>query len=427
MLACILIFTGLATTGSSGSDCSDNSYALSHPEVCGAAIEGCEDNNYALNHPLECAKPAAGCNDNNYALTHPSECGKKVGCEDNDYALSHPLECGKQVPQVCTPGSRRWGSLPETLSPSLCRSDWTAIADCNQYGQWVFIDCVSPSEDTCTPSMSCSVLGCGKSDSCDNFCGSCPAPAVVDNLPTATINVPSSAAPTSQLSLAVIGTDDKDVAQLLLYDGSSNLLETFDCTGIQTSCSKTFTRTAPAAPSTFYTFKARSKDNAGQVSSAFASGTGTTTAALAVPPVVPPAVPPATPPVVRPLAPELALPKPLQVVAIKFPLQPLFLRALNFPDSDCVRPGESALLAVKVQNTAKTALKDVKFAAAIPELGIRTSDGPVTLKANGKLTRLLRLNIPEDAEKGTYYLRFSISNNKFSRAVHRTFVVESSC
>lgn len=436
MLACILVFAGLATIGSSGSDCSDNSYALSHPEVCGAAVEGCEDNNYALTHPLECGSPVAGCDDNNYALTHPLECGKaavgcddnnyalthplecgkKVGCEDNDYALTHPLECGKQVPQVCTPGSRRWGSLPETLSPSLCRSDWTAITDCNQYGQWVFIDCVSPYEDTCTPSpsTSCSVLGCGNYDSCGSFCGSCPPPAVVDNAPTAAINVPASAAPNSQLNIVVTGNDDKDVAQLLLFDSSNVQIGTpFDCTGVQTSCSRTFTVAAPSTHSASYTFKARSKDNAGQLS-VLVSGSGETTAAPS---------PPSAPPPVTVVTQLIQQPG----VSLRFPLQPLFMRSVSFQDSDCIRPGESALLAVKVRNTGKSALKGVSFAATVPEIGVRARSGPHTITATDKLTRFLRLDIPDDAEEGSYYLRLSVTNNRFSKVVHRAFTVGRSC
>ncbi len=301
-----------------------------------------------------------------------------------------------------------------------CREDAAPIS--SNLGRKIAF-CVSPPIIiACVPDRSCSSLGCGAFDSCGNFCGSCPTLAVVDNLPTATINVLSSAAPASQLSILVTGTDDNDVAQLLLYDSSNNQIDSFDCTSIQTSCSKTFTRTAPATFSTAYTFKARSKDSASQLSG-FVSGSGITTAAPVIPPVVPPLTPPVTPPAV-----EVAeMPKPLQVVTVKFPLQPLFMRALNFPDTDCVRPGESALLAVKVQNTAKAALKDISFAATVPELGVRVSKGPIKLKANGKLTQLLRLDIPDDAEKGEYYLRFTITNNKFKRTLYRTFAVDSSC
>ncbi|MBI2549599.1 hypothetical protein HYV83_00270 [Candidatus Woesearchaeota archaeon] len=330
-----------------------------------------------------------------------------------------------------------------------CSKEWVTLDTCAYGCRKIWADsglpvgCEPAPDEGCTPVVSCVSLGCGKTDSCGNFCGSCPAPAVVDNAPTATINVPASAAPGSQLSILVTGNDDKDVSQLLLFDSSNVQIGTpFDCAGILTSCSHAFTVTAPSAFSTAYTFKARSKDSANQLSG-FVSGTGTTTAAPAVPPVVPPPVvppvvpppitpppvtpPPVTPPITPPAAEVAEMPKPLQVIAVKFPLQPLFMRALNFPDTDCVRPGESALLAVKVQNTAKAALKDISFAATVPELGVRISKGPVKLKANGKLTQLLRLNIPEDAEEGTYYMRFSISNNKFSRTVHRTFVVDSSC
>ena len=140
---------------------------------------------------------------------------------------------------------------------------------------------------------------------------------------------------------------------------------------------------------------------------------------------VPPVVPPVTPPVVSP--PAVAAPKPLADVLVKFPFQPLFLRSVSFPDSDCVRPGETAVLAVKTQNQGRAALKDVSFAVLVPELGIRSSSGPFRLASGDKTTRLLRIDVPEDAVEDVHMLRLSITSNKLKRSVHRPFVVSGSC
>ncbi|MBI2142779.1 hypothetical protein HYU20_00340 [Candidatus Woesearchaeota archaeon] len=297
-----------------------------------------------------------------------------------------------------------------------CSGQWVTLDTCAYGCQQVWasptlpVSCNSP-PDGCAPAVSCATLGCGNTDSCGTFCGSCPPPAVVDNAPTATINVPSSASPGSQLSILVTGNDDKDVSQLLLYDGSNNLLATFDCAGVQTSCSHTFTRTAPATFSTSYTFKSRSKDSANQLSDFF-SGTGTTTAAPAPPPVS--------------ISAQL-ISQPSARLLVRFPLQPLFLRSVSFPDSDCVRPGESALLAVKVQNSGRSTLKDVSFTATVPELGIRARTGPHSITRTDRSAKFMQLDVPADAEEGSYFLRLSVTNNKFARVVHRAFTVDSGC
>lgn len=125
-------------------------------------------------------------------------------------------------------------------------------------------------------------------------------------------------------------------------------------------------------------------------------------------------------------APVLAAANPLQSVSVQFPGS-LFLRSAGFPDDDCIRPGESAIMAVKVRNEGRSSIRDLKFTASVPELGIWASDGPITLKTDKKPTRLLNIDVPADTLNGEYYVGLTITNNKFSRTVYRTFVVSSSC
>ena len=444
---------------------------------------GCDSPEYALTHDEECGEDIV-------VEPEPEPAPVVVGCDNPEYALTHDEECGQEIivtpalPDLTAGAIKIFRGSTEVSASDIVEGDnvkftslisnirpfaasafivnltiggsvvatenyasglagnsskesaffWTAVAgtptvkviadslekveetdEANNIATITVTVKVSP-PPACVPSVSCSQLGCGTYDSCGNFCGSCPpapaAPVAVDNPPTATINVPASAGPGSQLRIVVNGDDDNDVAQLLLFDSGNNQLASFNCAGVQTSCSNPFAVTAPSTPGTTYTFRAKSKDSANQFS-AFASATGTTTFASAVPVLLPPS----------PLEPA----KPLQEITIKFPLQPLFIRSISFTDSDCVRPGESALLAVKVQNTGRTALKDVKFTVTVPELGIYASEGPVQLKTTDKSTRFFMLEVPEDAEEGTYYLRFAISNNKFNRVVHRTIAVDSSC
>ena len=118
---------------------------------------------------------------------------------------------------------------------------------------------------------------------------------------------------------------------------------------------------------------------------------------------------------------------PLHSIGLKFPLQSLFLRSVLFTDSDCVRPGESAFLAIKVRNTGTTTLKDVSFTATVPELGVYSRTGPVSITTTDRQTRFLRLDVPGDADEGIYYLGLTVTNTKFSRSTYRSFTVDSSC
>ncbi len=85
------------------------------------------------------------------------------------------------------------------------------------------------------------------------------------------------------------------------------------------------------------------------------------------------------------------------------------------------------MLAVKVRNTGKATLKDVSFTATVPEIGVRARSGPVAITTSDKLTRFLRLDVPNDAREGTYYLGVTVTNTKFSRTVYRVFTVDSGC
>lgn len=452
LLAVLLPFSGPQALG----DCSDLSYAELNPEVC--AANDCSDAIYAELNPEVCgitdkvptvaitvtqnaapgsamkvsvsgsddvdvdrlilydgsgaqvdsfACPSGAQKDckNDFTVTAPSTYSTsysyKAKSKDSAGQLSDfAVASGVTTPApVCAPGSERWGATPESMPLSTCPSGWTTHARCSDAGQWVLVECIQPTEEPSVP------------------------PVPLDASPSVSITVPPSAAPGAALAITVTATDDSDVAQLLLFSSADVQIASFDCLGVQTVCSNVFAAAAPATPATAYTFKAKGKDNAGKVS-AVAVGSGVTTAAPVAPPVVPPVIPPVVPPVAPPVS---AAPVPLDVVSVSFPLQPLFMRSVGFADSDCVKPGESAILAVKVQNKGREALKDVRFTASVPELGIYASDGPVKLTAKDKSTRFLQVDVPEDAENGAYMLRFTVSNNKFKRSVHRDFVVGSNC
>lgn len=250
----------------------------------------------------------------------------------------------------------------------------------------------------------------------------------VDDIPSAAVYVPSSATPGSQIQVLVTATDDKAVSQLLLFNEADVLTDVVECLGAQAACSQAFTKAAPSAFGASYVFRARAKDSAGQLSNV-ASASGLTTAAFVLPlPIITPTITPVTTISLPSAAPAPSGPvRALQGVVMKFPLQPLFMRALGFVDSDCMRPGESALLAVNIRNVGRKTLGNVRFSATVPELGIRSAIGPFRLTSSDKSTRFLSVNIPADAADGQYFLRFVASDSVSNRIVHRIFTVDRSC
>lgn len=251
----------------------------------------------------------------------------------------------------------------------------------------------------------------------------------VDDVPSATASAPASAVPGSQIQVTVSGTDDRGVSQLLLFDSNDLLTDVADCLGSPLICSQAFTKAVPSASGASYVFRARAKDSAGQFSNvALTSGLTTTAVTVSPLPIITPAITtPVTTEIIRPSAAPSGPVRALQGVAVKFPLQQLFMRALSFVDSDCMRPGESALLAVNIRNVGRKTLDNVKFSATVPELGIRSAIGPFRLTSSDKSTRFLGIDIPADAADGQYFLRFVASDSVSNRIVHRIFTVDSSC
>ena len=448
----------IAVVGDASVGCDDSDYALSNPGNCGTAVEspvpepvqvlapnpapspslepvpvGCSDSDYAFLHPAECgtfieppAPAPVGCSDVDYALLHPVECGTPVGCSDNDYALTHPAECGTLiVPSPCEDVSYSLTHTSECGVPVTPPTPGSCVDV--DYALLHPVECGTP-------------VGCSDNDYAllhPTECGTIVPPGpggptpeqppsdggssggAVDNPPSVAINVPSSAAPGSQLSVSVTGTDDFDVAQLLFYDANGVQLATSDCPGVQTSCSVIFSVTAPSTFTTTYAFKTRSKDSANQFSS-FVSGSGSTTAAPA------PLPNPTPSPVIVPPKVSVSGTSASESLSIEFPTQKLFIRSGAFQASDCLKPGESAWFVAQVENKGAIQ-KDVRFATIVTDLSIYSSDGPTVLSAHDSSAHWFNIEVPETAKSGMYYLQLEIGNNDFKRIMYRSFFVGSNC
>lgn len=101
----------------------------------------------------------------------------------------------------------------------------------------------------------------------------------------------------------------------------------------------------------------------------------------------------------------------------------IFIDSIRMPNAYEVSPGDQLEITVNLENSGTKSLEDVKVTATIQELGARSSVGPLNkLSVGDSTTRKLLLTIPEDAEKGSYYVRIAINNKENAesqRIVHR--------
>ncbi|MBI4146170.1 putative Ig domain-containing protein [Candidatus Woesearchaeota archaeon] len=87
---------------------------------------------------------------------------------------------------------------------------------------------------------------------------------------------------------------------------------------------------------------------------------------------------------------------------------------------DYAQQGETITVTLSFENDGNDKLDDVKAKVTIPELGIRSpSVGPIDIRVHKDVSRTLVLEIPEDAEPGTYTVRVTIDGDSVHRVIHR--------
>lgn len=100
------------------------------------------------------------------------------------------------------------------------------------------------------------------------------------------------------------------------------------------------------------------------------------------------------------------------------------IQIVNFDihDNDHLRVGEQDLN-LRFRNSGGATLQNVIVQASIPELGVWTRAGPITLRPGQEVTRIMLLDI-YDATPGFYYLRLTFTTNSYSRAVWYEVYIE---
>jgi len=101
----------------------------------------------------------------------------------------------------------------------------------------------------------------------------------------------------------------------------------------------------------------------------------------------------------------------------------LAMTRFSILNEDRLRPGDSMMVLVTLENNGNTDLEHVRVSFAVPELGIWTRIGPFDLDDGDEVTRMVRLEIPRDAASGYYDLRATASEGNLRRVKHREFVV----
>ncbi|MFH1590669.1 MAG: tandem-95 repeat protein [archaeon] len=87
--------------------------------------------------------------------------------------------------------------------------------------------------------------------------------------------------------------------------------------------------------------------------------------------------------------------------------------------SEYAQPGDMIEALVTVENNGNVKMKDLRVTAVIPEFGVRSSRGPMTLKPGSETTTTMRLLLPYDLPPGEYAIRFTVSTDNSRRVVHR--------
>ncbi len=94
---------------------------------------------------------------------------------------------------------------------------------------------------------------------------------------------------------------------------------------------------------------------------------------------------------------------------------------IHFLKGEVYSPGETLDFVLKFDNDGDMDLDNIKVVAMVPELGMRRAVGPLKLTENEKESRMISLEIPDDAAPGMYWARFTIGDGTLNRIKHRPF------
>ena len=82
-------------------------------------------------------------------------------------------------------------------------------------------------------------------------------------------------------------------------------------------------------------------------------------------------------------------------------------------------PGEEINLKVKIENDGDFDLDDIKMTVLSTELSLRDSSGPFDLDEGDEYSRIMTVQVPDNAADDEYPLRITISSPDTKRVIYR--------
>ncbi|OYT32309.1 hypothetical protein DRJ22_02025 [Candidatus Woesearchaeota archaeon] len=98
------------------------------------------------------------------------------------------------------------------------------------------------------------------------------------------------------------------------------------------------------------------------------------------------------------------------------------LPSIRIPQEQA-KPGQTIQIRITMTNTGNKKLKDTKVSATILDLGERKTTTLRTLKTGTRQTKILLLEIPEDAQPGEYDIKLTMKNNLVKRIKYRQITI----
>jgi hypothetical protein len=129
------------------------------------------------------------------------------------------------------------------------------------------------------------------------------------------------------------------------------------------------------------------------------------------------AVPPTTP-APTPIPVPQPTPQPSQPSGSDINLR-IFIRQIFLNDPFEQLPGNQVPLYITFENDGNKRLENAKVLVNIPDLAVRAAFGPFDLSVGKHVTKVLVLELPEDAQPGVYPVRLQIYSVGAQRIVHR--------
>jgi hypothetical protein len=236
--------------GTNSGDCDDTNPDINPnaPEICDGIDNNCNNDNGDYD-TLSTTGIDEGCDDDGDGYADSSmtctgsfrdgngntpDCADYGGdCADNDPVNGVAAsDINPNAPEVCDNIDNDCDGICRVDGTTICTTDSDCSSGiCNKVNE----GSVCPDDDDCTPDFSCSILGCGNTDSCGNFCGSCP-PEDPITLTGTTCSDPTNDCPQSECAIESCNADGECVHTIRSVCDSTECLPGQFCDASGSGC-----------------------------------------------------------------------------------------------------------------------------------------------------------------------------------------------